>query len=195
MSVRLLVVCTGNICRSPFAQLVLQEGLGSVRPGVFEVSSAGTAALVGEPVAEGSARILRGRGIDAAGFAARRVSRDVVSDVDLVLTMEAAHRGAVLSHVPSYLQRTYTLTEAARVLTAAGERESWSERLAGLTTAEERWAALPSHLARERGRTRVIEGADDIDDPYRQPQEAFDRMAAEVDAAVEQIVAFERQFD
>ena len=61
-------------------------------------------------------------------------------------------------------------------------------------TPEERWAALPSHLARERGLSQVEEGADDIADPYRQPQEVFDAMAAQVDAAVERIVAFEAQF-
>ena len=71
---------------------------------------------------------------------------------------------------------------------------AWTERLAGLATAEERWAALPGHLARERGLSRVDEGVDDIADPYRQPQEAFDAMAAEVDAAVQGIVDFERMF-
>lgn len=100
----------------------------------------------------------------------------------------------VLSYSPRHLKRAYTLKELARLLDSAGERQPWTERLAGLTTPEERWAALPSHLAQERGLTRVRTGVDDIADPYRQSQEIFDAMAAEVDAAIERIVAFERQF-
>ena len=194
MSVRILTVCTGNICRSPYAHLALQHGLDAVRPGAFEVTSAGTHAMVGNPVDRGSASILEDRGVDTSGFAARQVSERMLADIDIVLPLEVAHRKLVLSYSPRHLKRAYTLKELARLLDAAGERTPWSERLAGLTTPEERWAALPSHLARERGLSRVADGVDDIADPYRQPQEVFDAMAAEVDTAVERIVAFEGAF-
>lgn len=195
MSVRIMTVCTGNICRSPYAQLALGHALESVRPGDFEVVSAGTQALIGNAVEPGSASILDTKGIAHDTFAARQISERMLDDVDIVLPLEVAHRKIVLSYSPRHLKRAYTVKEFARLLDSADEREPWTQRLAGLTTTEERWAALPSHLARERGLSRAPEGADDIDDPYRQPQEVFDRMAAEVDAAVERIVAFERQFD
>lgn len=190
-----MTVCTGNVCRSPFAELVLAAELHRVRPGSFVVSSTGTGALIDNPVDPGSASILEGRGIDHSGFAARQISEQFLEEVDFVLPLEVAHRKLVLSYAPRLLKRAFTLKEFARLLDSAGEREPWPERLVGLTTPEERWAALPSHLARERGLSRVAEGADDIADPFRQPQEVFDGMAREVDAAVERIVAFERQFD
>lgn len=195
MSVRLLTVCTGNICRSPYAHLALQHGLDAVRPGAFEVTSAGTHALIGNAVDPGSASILTGRGITSESFAARQISEQILAETDVVLPLEVAHRKVVLSYSPRHLKRAFTLKEFARLLDAADAREPWAERLAGLATAQDRWAALPSHLARERGLSRVKDGADDIADPYRRPQEVFDRMAIEVDAAIERIVAFERQFE
>lgn len=194
MTVRLLTVCTGNICRSPYAQIALQAALDDVRPGAFDVSSAGTGALVGNPVDPGSASILDARGIAQEGFAARQITERIMSEVDLVLPLEVAHRKAVLSYSPRHLKRAYTLKEMARLLDIANAREPWTERLAGLATVGERWAALPMHLSRERGQHHVEEGADDIADPYRHPQAAFDAMAEEVDSAVERIVAFERSF-
>ncbi|WP_277454752.1 low molecular weight phosphatase family protein [Janibacter sp. DB-40] len=194
MSVRILTVCTGNICRSPYAQFALQHALDEVRPGAFEVTSAGTHAMVDYTVEPGSAHILQGRGIAHDDFAARQITERMLDDVDVVLPLEVGHRKLVLSYSPRHLKRAFTMKEFARLLDSADAREPWTQRLAGLSTPEERWAALPSHLARERGLSRVDEGADDIADPYRRPQEAFDRMAAEVDAAVERIVAFERQF-
>lgn len=194
MTVRILTVCTGNICRSPYAHLALQHGLDAVRPGAFEVTSAGTHALVGNSVDRGSAGILDWRGVDSTAFAARQITERMLDDIDIVLPLEVAHRKIVLSYSPRHLKRAFTLKELARLLDSADAREPWTQRLAGLTTPEERWAALPSHLARERGLSRAPEGADDIADPYRQSQEVFDRMAREVDAAIERIVAFEEQF-
>lgn len=194
MAVRILTVCTGNICRSPYTHLTLQYALDEVRPATFEVSSAGTQAMVGNAVDPGSAGILDWRGIAVEDFAARQISEQMLEDIDIVLPLEVAHRKIVLSYSPRHLKRTYTLTEFARLLDSADAREPWTQRLTGLVTPEERWAALPAHLARERGLSRAAEGADDIADPYRRPQKVFDAMAAEVDAAVERIVAFERQF-
>ena len=193
MSVRIMTVCTGNICRSPYAQLALGHALDAVRPGAFEVTSAGTQAMIGNAVDPGSASILEGRGVVHDGFAAQQISERLLEGVDIVLPLEVSHRKIVLSYSPRHLKRAFTLKELARLLDSANEREPWTQRLAGLATPEERWGALPSHLARERGLSRAPEGADDIADPYRRPQEVFDRMAREVDAAVERIVAFEEQ--
>lgn len=190
-----MTVCTGNICRSPYAQLVLGDALEAVRSGVFEVTSSGTQAMIGSAVDPGSASILDGRGVVHADFAAQQVSERLLESMDFVLPLEVSHRKIVLSYSPRHLKRTFTLKEFARLLDSANEREPWRQRLAGLTTPEERWRALPSHLARERGLSRALEGTDDIADPYRRPQEVFDRMAREVGAAVERIVAFEEQFN
>ncbi len=194
MTVRILTVCTGNICRSPYAERVLAHRLEEVRPGAFAVTSAGTGALVGEGVDPGSARHLDGLGVGHSDFAARQLTEGILGEVDLVIPMEVEHRKLVLSYAPRLLKRCYTIKELARLIDSAEQTEPWTQRLAGLATPDERWAAIPQHLARERGRTRVDPGADDIADPYRQSAEKFDVMAREIDAAVDRIVALEASF-
>src|SRR6476620_12469959 len=71
--VRILTVCTGNICRSPVAERLLQAGLDRMKPGAFEVESAGTRAMVGQPVQPSSADIIRSYGGTPEGFAARQL--------------------------------------------------------------------------------------------------------------------------
>ena len=149
------------------------------------------AGAAGDP---GSARHLDSLGIQHSDFAARQLSEQILGEVDLVIPLEVEHRKLVLSYAPRLLKRAYTLKELARLIDSAEQVEPWSARLAGLTTPEERWAAIPQHLARERGRTHVEPGADDVADPYRQSQDKFDTMAREVDEAVERIVALEAQF-
>lgn len=194
MTVRLLTVCTGNVCRSPYAERLLAHRLEQVRPGTFEVASAGTGALVGAAVDPGSGRILDGLGVAHADFAARQITEVMLDDVDLVIPLTVEHRAGVLSYAPRLLKRCFTLKELARLIDAAQARQPWTERLAGLRTPEERWAAIPAHLAGERGRSRAPEGADDVADPYRQSDKHFRVMADDIDAAVDRVVALEASF-
>ena len=83
-----LVVCTGNICRSPMAEALLQARLAKVRPEVA-VSSAGLAALVGRPADPLAVALLAERGLDISGHRARQLTPELVSGADLVLVMEA----------------------------------------------------------------------------------------------------------
>ena len=75
MTFRVLVVCTGNICRSPMAEHLLRAGLAARGVEGVEVSSAGTHGLVGEPVQQHASAVLTERGIDHSAFAARRLIR------------------------------------------------------------------------------------------------------------------------
>src|SRR5688500_18521676 len=122
--VRILTVCTGNVCRSPVAERLLQAGLDQVLPGGFEVRSAGTRALVGDPVQPLSADIIYMFGGTAAGIAARQLTGKILRPADLVLTMSSSHRGEVLQLDASLLKRTFTIRELARMLDVPQERES-----------------------------------------------------------------------
>jgi protein-tyrosine phosphatase len=95
---RVLVVCVGNICRSPMAEALLRARLGR-RPR-FEVSSAGVSALVGHPAADAAVALMREREIDISGHRARQVTPQLVSESDLVLVMETGHERAVLEIAP-----------------------------------------------------------------------------------------------
>jgi protein-tyrosine phosphatase len=95
---RILVVCVGNICRSPMAEALLRERLG--RRTRVEVSSAGVSALVGHPADELAVALMKERGLDISGHRARQVTPQLASGADLILVMESGHERAVHDLVP-----------------------------------------------------------------------------------------------
>jgi protein-tyrosine phosphatase len=98
-----LVVCTGNVCRSPFLQLALQRELDARRPDGavgITVTSAGTGALAGRPMDERAAAQATARGLDPQTFLARQLTPAMVAGADLVLTATRRHRGEVATLHP-----------------------------------------------------------------------------------------------
>jgi protein-tyrosine phosphatase len=196
--VRILTVCTGNICRSPVAERLLQAGLDQVLPGGFEVRSAGTRALVGDPVQPLSADIIRTFGGTAEGFAARQLSAKILRNVDLVLTMTSGHRGEVLQLDASLLKRTFTIREFARMLDVLEEREGQSppgaglngERLAANTKL---WRKLPARAASVRHLALAPDAVDnDVVDPYRRSADYYRQMEDELAPAIISVLRFAR---
>ncbi|GAB2479150.1 protein-tyrosine-phosphatase [Jatrophihabitans fulvus] len=114
-----LFVCTGNVCRSPVAELLLRARCGRS----VAVASAGVRALVGEGLDAAVAAELTRRGIDPSGHRARRFEPWMAADADLVLTAERAHRDAVIEQVPAAWRRVFTLREFVRLADGpAGDR-------------------------------------------------------------------------
>jgi protein-tyrosine phosphatase len=168
-----LFVCTGNVARSPAAELLMQAGLG----GRIGLGSAGLGALVGEPVAAPMGQLLRARGIDPRGFVARQLDLDMVGRADLMLTMTAAQRAAVVSRAPAAVRRTFLLAEFADLAVLG------AERLVAVDPAERLRAAV-GEAARMRARRPVQAGTDDIEDPYQRPPEIYARVFERIERAV-----------
>jgi protein-tyrosine-phosphatase len=95
---KVLVVCVGNICRSPMAEALLRARLGH-RPR-FDVSSAGISALVGHPADEQAVALMKERGIDIGPHRARQLTPQLAAGADLILVMESGHERAVYSIAP-----------------------------------------------------------------------------------------------
>ena len=92
---KILLVCTGNICRSPLAAALLQRALTDRGIEGMDVSSAGTGAWDGAPVSEGAYLVGLERGLDLSAHRARLLTRELVEEADLVLTMARHHRARV----------------------------------------------------------------------------------------------------
>ena len=194
--VRLLTVCTGNICRSPYAAVLLREGLEWARPGAFEVTSAGTHALVGRPMDEDSAARLLAKGLADDAFRARLITPRLLAEQAAVLLMATEHKEPVLDEAPAVHRRTFTIRELAHAVDDIGARHDWPTLLAeaGADDVVSRWRALPALVAAHRSRGRDGRRDRDVSDPYKRGDRAFDQMVAELDPAVRSIVLWERQF-
>src|SRR5664279_2530252 len=86
---RILIVCTGNICRSPFIERLLHRQLDEHRPRFAQrilVHSAGTGAVTGSAMDKCAAAQLLAHGGDPTGFRARDLTPDLIAESDLILT-------------------------------------------------------------------------------------------------------------
>lgn len=164
-----LVVCTGNICRSPAAQLVL----GTALDDSVVVSSAGTGAVVGAPVAPPMARLLAGLGQDTSGFVARALTAQMVGSADLVLTMTRAHRAAVLDLAPAALRRSFLFTELAPLAERLARRASPADDAARL-------GAVVDAAPRARTSIDLRRDAQDVEDPYGQADHVYERVLGRI---------------
>lgn len=173
-----VMVCTGNICRSPAA-----ERLAAARwddAGELAVSSSGVRAMVGEPISLPMAHLLEREGVYSAEFVARQVSADQLRDADLVLGMTRRHRTAALDLCPAATKRTFTLREFARLAVEA------QDDLPPDGTTTERLQALVAAAVRHRGPVSEPR-VDDIRDPYGLESDAYEESFAAILESVETV--------
>lgn len=152
---RILTICTGNICRSPVAERLLQAALG----GEVLVSSAGVNAVVGSPIHPAMVTLLEGADVDAGHFAARQVVPRDIRSADLVLALTRDHRARLVQEAPAALRRSFTLLEFARIVS--------SPDLPPIPpgTVDVRLRAIVPLATQHRAPAQVAD-SDDVPDPY-----------------------------
>ncbi|MFY0990184.1 low molecular weight protein-tyrosine-phosphatase [Halomonas sp. C05BenzN] len=100
----ILVVCVGNVCRSPVAAAMLRERLPGRR-----VESAGLGALVGQGVEPTARALAEADGLEVAGHRARQLDAGMLEAADLVLVMSEGQRRAAADLAPAVLGKTLLL--------------------------------------------------------------------------------------
>lgn len=107
-----LVVCSGNICRSPIGEMYLQHFLGSPDQSGVHVSSAGTIASNGYPAMDYMIDIANAEGLNLADHRSRRLTSDIVKESDLILVATESHRDAIIRSEPEHAGKVRLMAES-----------------------------------------------------------------------------------
>ncbi|MBS1673024.1 MAG: low molecular weight phosphatase family protein [Actinobacteria bacterium] len=180
----ILTVCTGNICRSPLAEVLLRARLEAF--GV-RLHSAGTHALVGAGMPEEAQAVAlsrHARPADTAAHRGRRLREPMVLESDLVLTMTQEQRGFAVKLVPNKLHRIFPVREFARA--ANGLPDAEIRRLAA-TGGDDPRARLGMVIMAISARRGPISDDDDVLDPYGLGFAAYETSAAQLDPALAEV--------
>ena len=180
---RVLTVCTGNVCRSPAAERLLRTSLDGLG---LEIRSAGTGALVGHAIAAPMAERLRALGVDTTRFAARQLSPQMVQGADLVLALAREHRSAAVTLHPPAVRRAFTLREFARLTALVSPEDIDSAAVSG--RAPDRLTALMRLAALNRGHATAPPADDDVIDPWGKDGSVYDASLSQISTAVAQIL-------
>ena len=159
---RILFVCTGNMCRSPMAEGLARAVIDREYPETrerFDFSSAGVAALEGNVPAREAVEVMMERGIDISGHRARNVTRSILEASDLVLTMEEAQRERVEEMTGGVAPPVFLLLELG---------EAGTEERDGL------WAQDASRY--------------EVPDPIGMPEEEYRYVSAIMEGPIENIL-------
>ena len=169
----ILIVCTGNICRSPLAEKLLQSRLTAAGiPAI--VTSAGTRAMVDQPMTDEAAFLATQYGAEPTLHAAQQLTAARIAAADLVLTATREHRGEVVSLHPRAHRYAYTLNQFARLVSVAELVETPTINNFLSEISARKGLSLPA--------TRLED--DNIEDPYLRSAEVYDRVGAVIDKSV-----------
>lgn len=102
----ILIICVGNICRSPTAEVLLKHLLGDTKK---IIHSAGLGALVGKDIEPTALEILKEHGINPAQHAARQLTSSMLAEADLILAMEKGHVNQISNFAPQARGKSFLL--------------------------------------------------------------------------------------
>jgi protein-tyrosine phosphatase len=172
----ILVVCTGNVCRSPIAEGILRSFLdhrfGDAAP---SVASAGTGGWVGSRADPSSVAAAIELGVDISAHRARRLEAGDVANATLVLAMASEHRASVAGLGPSAAAKTFTLKELVRLLEKLGREPPPGEPDRVLADRVTEAHAFRSHGTLDHTRH------EDVADPLGMPLEDFRAVASDLE--------------
>lgn len=186
----ILVVCTGNVCRSPLAERLLANHLRDIPE--ITVSSAGTHALVDQPMFNVTRQLASSYGLeDADSHRARQMAETHLESSDLILTMTRDQRRAVVELSPRVVRRTFTLREFARLAEATSDESLAAEICSTGESHADRLTAAVNAVTTSRG--SLLPGLDpaddDVIDPYKRELEVHEASVEQLVPAVDAVVS------
>jgi protein-tyrosine phosphatase len=180
----ILFVSTGNVCRSPLAERIVEHELDvalGAGAGAFRVASAGTWGHDGAAMEPHARQVLVERGVRHTGFVARELLPEHLTVADLVLTGSAEQRHQVTLLDAHSVARAFTLREFARLAEDVDTRNLPE-------SAPARARELVARVAARRAQIGAQPVEDDIADPYGAPLHLFRLCAEEISECLDAFV-------
>ncbi|MDT0117728.1 low molecular weight phosphatase family protein [Microbacterium sp. PRF11] len=180
----ILIVCTGNICRSALAAAILAVRLQDVD---IAVSSAGTRARFGGRMPAEAALLATQRSVSRSlveEHVARPLQESYLAQAHLVIAMDRTHRRLCVEMDPTVVRRAFTLRELSFLADSVTDAQLRQRSMAD--SAEDRLANILQMLADRRG--VIVPPLDpndaDVVDPYGRSTSTYELSAAQIDASL-----------
>lgn len=175
---KVLFVCTGNICRSPMGELMFPLFF---HDDSIVTDSAGVQGLVDSPIDPSSARLMRADGIDPSAFRSKRLTPQLAMGSDLILCFTEHQRAKIVELAPRIRSHTFLLTDFADLCDYCAKN--------GLIEGDTLEERLDSVLANASLVRPMLPPVHDIDDPYRKDFPAFETAHQQIGEAFATIAA------
>ncbi|MBD8031014.1 arsenate reductase/protein-tyrosine-phosphatase family protein [Corynebacterium gallinarum] len=193
-SFRILTVCTGNICRSPLAEQLLKSALRGVEH--IEFDSAGTQAMVDNPMPEHSLEIAKNNEIsDAELHRGKQLLEAHLDSADLILAMDRGHRRKIVELSSRATRKVFTVREFKRLIDVTTDEYLRAEILAsdGTPVGKLRAAVDAARLGRSDLIPLDNPDDDDVVDPYGQDKAVYDASAQQLVPVVADVASYLRR--
>ena len=193
-SFRILTVCTGNICRSPLAEQLLKSALRGVEH--IEFDSAGTQAMVDNPMPEHSLAIAKNNEIsDAELHRGKQLLEVHLDSADLILAMDRGHRRKIVELSPRATRKVFTVREFKRLIDVTTDEYLREEIATSDRTPAGRLRAAVEAARLGRSDLLPLEDPadDDVVDPYGKEKAVYDASAQQLIPVVADVASYLRR--
>ncbi len=176
-----VMVCTGNICRSPAMHYLAQREWGEAA----RVTSAGIYAEIGMDATMPMRTSARRHGLDIPRHRPTQLDRDIIANADLVLVATQQHATWIEQEWNGVPEHAFGIKEVQDLV-------EWAEPPMGASPRERLVNAAPALHAARLERPAALRG---LDDPYALDQETYDRVMDEIVESITAITAWARLAD